>query len=120
MSSASSQHSAPSKHASTDVDDNGVSRVQIHGDGGEFVTINGQKFYRHELMAAFGGTLNPGAIPYPKININPAPIGLSGFALTTFVLSLVNARAMGITIPNAVVSLVFWSLPLVTLLVSLL
>ncbi|KAF6044663.1 membrane transporter protein [Candida parapsilosis] len=105
MSSASSQHSAPSKHASTDVDDNGVSRVQIHGDGGEFVTINGQKFYRHELMAAFGGTLNPGAIPYPKININPAPIGLSGFALTTFVLSLVNARAMGITIPNAVVSL---------------
>ncbi|KAG5421339.1 mug86 [Candida metapsilosis] len=105
MSSASSQHSAPSKHPSTDVDDAGVSKVHIHGDGNEFVTINGQKFYRHELMAAFGGTLNPGAAPYPKININPAPIGLCGFALTTFVLSLVNARAMGITIPNAVVSL---------------
>lgn len=104
MSSASS-HSGPSKNPSTDLDDTGVSRVHVHGEGGEFVTINGQKFYRHELMAAFGGSLNPGPIPYPKVNINPAPIGLCGFALTTFVLSMVNARAMGITIPNAVVSL---------------
>ena len=105
MSSASSQHSAPSKHVSTDGDENGISRVQIEGTGGEFVIINGQKFYRHELMAAFGGTLNTGAMPYPKLNINPAPIGLSGLAITLFVLGLFNARAMGITIPNGVVSL---------------
>ena len=56
-------------------------------------------------MAAFGGTLNPGASPWPKININPAPLGLCGFAMTTFVLSLYNAQAMGIKVPNVVVSL---------------
>jgi succinate-acetate transporter protein len=49
--------------------------------------------------------LNPGASPWPKININPAPLGLCGFALTTFALSLYNAQAMGIKIPNVVVSL---------------
>ncbi|KAI5968178.1 mug86 [Candida theae] len=105
MSSVFSQNSATSKNPSTDVDDAGISRVHVHGDGGEFVTISGQKFYRHELMAAFGGSLNPGAAPYPKVNINPAPLGLCGFALTTFVLSLVNARAMGISIPKVVVSM---------------
>ncbi|CAD1813232.1 Accumulation of dyads protein 2 [Candida parapsilosis] len=82
-----------------------VSRIHIHGEGNELVTIGGHSYYRHELMSAFGGTLNPGAMPYPKVNMNPAPIGLCGFSLTCFVLSLYNARAMGITIPNVVVSL---------------
>ena len=40
-----------------------------------------------------------------KININPAPLGLCAFALSTFVLSLFNAQAMGIKIPNIAVSL---------------
>ena len=48
-------------------------KVEIAGEGGEFVIINRHKYYRHDLMAAFGGTLNPGASPWPKININPAP-----------------------------------------------
>ncbi|EGW31393.1 transmembrane sensor/transporter [Spathaspora passalidarum NRRL Y-27907] len=82
-----------------------LGKVQIAGEGGEYVIINKNKYYRHDLMAAFGGNLNPGASPYPTININPAPLGLCGFALTTFVLSLYNAQAMGITIPNVVVSL---------------
>ena len=56
-------------------------------------------------MAAFGGTLNPGVSTYPTSHMNPAPIGLCGFSLTCFVLSLFNARAMGITIPNGAVSL---------------
>ncbi|KAI5970818.1 hypothetical protein CANMA_000106 [Candida margitis] len=104
MSSTSSQHSGKegSTHKS---DDQKISKVHIHGEGGEFVTINGQKFYRHELMSAFGGTLNPGVSPYPDNQINPAPVGLSGFALTTIVLSLFNAQAMGINVPNVVVSL---------------
>jgi len=36
---------------------------------------------------------------------NPAPLGLCGFALTTFVLSLVNVGAAGVTVPNIVVGL---------------
>ncbi|CAD1813186.1 Accumulation of dyads protein 2 [Candida parapsilosis] len=110
MSSTSSQHSGKVGVASKDSDQHHhdhdkVSRVHIHGNGGEFVTINGHKYYRHELMSAFGGTLNPGVSPNPTINMNPAPVGLCGFALTTFVLSLYNAQAMGIMLPNVVVSL---------------
>jgi len=36
---------------------------------------------------------------------NPAPLGLCGFALTTFVLSLVNVHARSVTIPNIVIGL---------------
>jgi len=36
---------------------------------------------------------------------NPAPLGLCGFALTTFVLSLVNVRARSVTTPNIVIGL---------------
>ncbi|KAG5419536.1 mug86 [Candida metapsilosis] len=82
-----------------------ISRIHIHGEGNELVTIGGHSYYRHELMSAFGGSLNPGVTTYPTSHMNPAPIGLCGFALTCFVLSLFNTQAMGITIPNAVVSL---------------
>src|SRR5271154_4353630 len=36
---------------------------------------------------------------------NPAPLGLCGFALTTFVLSLVNVQARSVTTPNIVIGL---------------
>lgn len=36
---------------------------------------------------------------------NPAPLGLCGFALTTFVLSLVNVNAGKVAIPNIVIGL---------------
>lgn len=36
---------------------------------------------------------------------NPAPLGLCGFALTTFVLSLINVQARSVTIPNVVIGL---------------
>jgi len=39
---------------------------------------------------------------------NPAPLGLSAFALTTFVLSLVNVQARGVTTPNVVVGLAYF------------
>ena len=35
-------------------------------------------------------------------------MGLSAFALTTFVLSLINCEARGVTIPNIVVGLAFF------------
>lgn len=82
-----------------------VSRVQYTGDNNEYIIINRQKYRRDELQAAFAGTLNPGLAPYPKININAAPLGLCAFALTNFMISLYNAQAMGITIPNVVVGM---------------
>lgn len=76
---------------------------------GEYVQFGNERYLRSELVDAFGGTLNPGLSPPPKHNIaNPAPLGLSAFALTTFVLSLINCGARGVTIPNIVVGLAFF------------
>ncbi|KAK5992520.1 Acetate permease A [Cladobotryum mycophilum] len=56
---------------------------------------------------AFGGALQPGAWkPFEHRKLaNPAPLGLSAFALTTFVLSAVNMHARGVSAPNIVVPL---------------
>ncbi|TDZ40660.1 Acetate permease A [Colletotrichum trifolii] len=58
---------------------------------------------------AFGGSLQPGLWkPYEHRKFaNPAPLGLSAFALTTFVLSCVNLHARGVTAPNIAVPLAF-------------
>lgn len=83
-----------------------VARIHTTGDHDEYVMIGNQKFFRHELMSAFGGTLNPGLAPVPVHKFgNPAPLGLSAFSLTTFVLSCYNAQAMGISSPKVVVGL---------------
>ena len=56
-------------------------------------------------LAAFGGAFQPGLYRAPKSNIaNPAPLGLSAFALTTFVLSLINMQTRAVTAPNLVVA----------------
>ena len=87
-------------------DDIELQRVETGGENHEFIFIGRQKFLKDELYSAFGGTLNPGLAP-PSTHkfANPAPLGLSAFALTTFVLSMFNAQAMGIKIPNVVVGL---------------
>ena len=81
-------------------------KIYTAGKNNEYIYIGRQKFLRDDLAVAFGGTLNPGLAPAPVHKFaNPAPLGLSGFALTTFVLSLCNARAQGVTTPNVVVGL---------------
>ncbi|OAA62401.1 gpr fun34 family protein [Niveomyces insectorum RCEF 264] len=58
-------------------------------------------------LPAFGGEFQPGLykpIEHRKF-ANPAPLGLSAFALTTFVLSLINLKTRGVTEPNIVASL---------------
>lgn len=52
---------------------------------------------RNEVLRAYAGTLNPGfqAPPQRKFG-NPAPLGLCGFALTTFLLSMINTNARGV------------------------
>ena len=58
---------------------------------------------------AFGGEFQPGLYrPTTERKFaNPAPLGLSAFALTTFVLSLINIQNRGVVQPNIVVSLAF-------------
>ncbi|EGW33291.1 uncharacterized protein SPAPADRAFT_60627 [Spathaspora passalidarum NRRL Y-27907] len=101
-----SNSSMQSKDHSLDTDNDPVHQIQTAGAGNEFVIIGNKKYYRHELMEAFGGSLNPGLAPPPVHKFaNPAPLGLCAFGLTTFVLSMVNAQAMGIKIPHAVLGL---------------
>jgi uncharacterized protein len=60
-------------------------------------------------LPAFGGEFQPGlykAVADRKF-ANPAPLGLSAFALTTFVLSLVNVRARGLEQDNLVIAIAF-------------
>jgi hypothetical protein len=59
-------------------------------------------------LAAFGGEFQPGSYAPPNRKFaNPAPLGLSAFALTTFVLSLINVNTRNIPGPNIVVALAF-------------
>lgn len=83
------------------------SKVKLCGDGEEFIIIGNKKYYRHELMTAFGGTLNPDRYaPYPVHQFgNAAALGLAAFGLTTLVLGLYYTGAMGIAVPNVVVGL---------------
>lgn len=60
-------------------------------------------------LAAFGGELQPGLYRSTAKSrfANPAPLGLCGFALTTFLLSLINLGTKGITEPNIVIGAAF-------------
>ena len=83
--------------------------VTVSGESNEFVHIGHMKVRRDELMSAFGGSLYPGIMAPPTHKFaNPGPLGLSAFALTTFVLSMVNARAQGVSNPKIVVGLAFF------------
>lgn len=45
------------------------------------------------------------AKPYIRQLANPAPLGLCAFALTTFVLSLINVQARHVATPNIVIGI---------------
>ena len=50
-------------------------------------------------------TSQPAFPIYHRKFANPAPLGLFGFAATTFVLSMYNISARGVSVPNVVVGL---------------
>ncbi|KAF2486669.1 GPR1/FUN34/yaaH family-domain-containing protein [Neohortaea acidophila] len=60
-------------------------------------------------LPAFGGDFQPGLYKSDASRkfANPAPLGLSAFALTTFVLGLINCGTEGITHPNIVIGAAF-------------
>lgn len=60
-------------------------------------------------LAAFGGELQPGLYRSTEKRkfANPAPLGLCGFALTTFLLSCINLGTQGLSQPNIVIGAAF-------------
>ncbi|KAI9832605.1 MAG: hypothetical protein M1826_001555 [Phylliscum demangeonii] len=72
---------------------------------------HGHDSHRHDRRRpAFGGEFQPGPYMAPSTARkfgNPAPLGLSAFALTTFILSLINMRTRGVVAPNIVVAAAF-------------
>ncbi|KAI1806320.1 GPR1/FUN34/yaaH family-domain-containing protein [Daldinia bambusicola] len=86
---------------------NGASTTQRYDYGGNPL------FHAHSgpdaRLPAFGGEFQPGLykpIEHRKF-ANPAPLGLSAFALTTFVLSLVNVNARDVAAPNIALTLAY-------------
>ncbi|KAF2717597.1 hypothetical protein K431DRAFT_315611 [Polychaeton citri CBS 116435] len=59
-------------------------------------------------LAAFGGDFQPGLYaPSKRKFANPAPLGLCAFALTTFLLALINLGTMNLSVANLVVGPAF-------------
>lgn len=83
-----------------------IGKIHFSGDSNEYIHFGDKKYFTHEFMNAFGGTLtnSPAPLTEPKYG-NAAALGLSAFAMTTFVLSLINAGAMGIKTNNIVIGL---------------
>lgn len=102
------EHQQNANHEAVPIHDDRHESTKVHTDG-DYIHFGNERYLRSELAQAFGGTLNPGLAPPPKHNFaNPAPLGLSAFALTTFVLSLINTEAKGVSIPNIVVGLAYF------------
>lgn len=62
--------------------------------------------YQSTILPASGTDFDPE--PHKRLFRqfgNPAPLGLCGFALTTFVLSLINVHARSVLTPNIVIGL---------------
>lgn len=81
-----------------------ITKVHTSGHGEEFIIIGNQKFYRHELMSAFAGTMNTGLAPYPKYHFgNATSLGLFSVGMTSLLSGFYNAHTMGIQTTNALV-----------------
>ncbi|KAJ9143933.1 hypothetical protein NKR19_g6667 [Coniochaeta hoffmannii] len=87
---------------------NGTNPTQRYDYGGNpLAHIHTNAAANEGRLPAFGGEFQPGL--YRPIEnrkfANPAPLGLSAFALTTFVLSAVNLQTRHVTAPNIAVPL---------------
>jgi len=75
-------------------------------DGNPLAHINTGDSVR---LPAFGGEFQPGTYKSTESRkfANPAPLGLSAFALTTFLLSLINMGTRGLAEPSLVIGAAF-------------
>lgn len=80
-----------------------VAETAARNGYGSMVSENKQQ------LIASANSFHPGMFqaPAPRQFANPAPLGLCAFALTTFVLSLINMQARGAHAPNLVVASAF-------------
>jgi len=79
--------------------------VSHHDHAGHHNNLHRSGTNESARVPAFGGEAQPGSYrptTHRKF-ANPAPLGLAAFALTTFILSLVNMQARGVAINNIVV-----------------
>lgn len=85
-----------------------IHKIRTSKDGA-YVHLGKRKFRKQDLVQAFGGTLQAGASAPTRHRFgNPAPLGLSAFALTMFVAALPQARAMGVHNANISIGLAFF------------
>ncbi len=98
--------SATQDHANGVIGANPQQRARSDYGGNPLAHINTGDSAR---FAAFGGEFQPGLYkPTTERKFaNPAPLGLSAFALTTFVLSLINIGVRNVNEPNIAVALAF-------------
>lgn len=104
--------------SATDAAVTSATEKDLHVPNGSQAHARGFTHYNHanfrnmadgEDAQAFGGALQIGQWrPYEHRKLaNPAPLGLSAFALTTFVLSALNMHARNTADPHIVISLAF-------------
>ncbi|ODQ60497.1 hypothetical protein WICANDRAFT_30599 [Wickerhamomyces anomalus NRRL Y-366-8] len=100
---ASSTEEEP-KTFTTSLKNSTIHRITTSNDG-DVVYLGDHAFHKNELINAFAGDLNPGVhkTPFRPLG-NPVPLGLSGFAICCFVVSLVNCQARGVTNPKIIAS----------------
>jgi hypothetical protein len=99
------EEAVPTGHA-TGINGQDAAAVQRNYGGNPLAHLNTGDSARY---AAFGGEFQPGLYRPTTARkfANPAPLGLSAFALTTFVLSLINVQTRNVLEPNIVVALAF-------------
>ncbi|TQB69650.1 hypothetical protein MPDQ_001601 [Monascus purpureus] len=86
-------------------EEHNIARAAARFGYGPLAKLNPTETY----LPAFGGEFQPGlykSVESRKI-ANPAPLGLSAFALSVFVLSAINMQVRNIKEPNIVVGLAF-------------
>lgn len=78
----------------------------LRQDSEEYVMIGRTRVRLADVLTAYGGSLYPGIHAPPEHKFgNPSPLGLSGFAMTTFLLSIINFHGQGVKVPNLVIGL---------------
>ncbi|KAG7528085.1 hypothetical protein FFLO_06421 [Filobasidium floriforme] len=98
-----------------------VKPMRSHADAETSTVVNGSHSPNghHDYNSGHGGSvarfITPGGNPidntqpafpvYHRRFANPSPLGLMGFATTTFVLSMYNVSARGVSTPNVVLGL---------------
>ncbi|KAL5348993.1 Accumulation of DYads [Pseudogymnoascus australis] len=98
---------APINTVHTNTTSNGLNEVRAYDYGGN--PLLHSHTGESARLPAFGGEFQPGLWKGTENRkfANPAPLGLSAFALTTFVLSLINLQTRGVTAPNFIIALAF-------------